>query len=395
MGVEGSRVAVIGGSIAGCAAAIALTRAGCQVTVYERTRGALQDRGFGIGLPAALHEEAAAAGYLGQDTPAEPRTERIWLVREAGSAGGRELARQRMPIMCENWAVLWRTLRAKVPDDRYHEGVSVTRVETSADSTIIGMPGRRPERFDCAVGADGYQSTVRNLVAPEAALRSAGYGLWRGTCPEGLLPEDALCAVGGSAVGILFPGGHGIAYLIPDHARAGRRLLNWAVYISPAVFDDPRLIPPGAVDDELLARLDGVLTAHFPPLWAGTFRRTGPERISVQPVYDLTAPAYVSGRLALIGDAGSVARPHTASGATTALQDALDLERCCRAGRAWEEVLGCYDRLRRSAGNAQTELGRRLGRALVTDTPDWAGMSTADFESWWQATSSGRGFLYE
>src|SRR5262245_47502899 len=47
-------VAVIGGSIAGCAAAIALRRAGCEVTVFERSRGNLEDRGAGIGMPLAL-----------------------------------------------------------------------------------------------------------------------------------------------------------------------------------------------------------------------------------------------------------------------------------------------------------------------------------------------------
>ena len=50
----GLKVAIVGGSIAGCAAAIALWRAGCEVTVYERSRSKLEDRGAGIGMPLAL-----------------------------------------------------------------------------------------------------------------------------------------------------------------------------------------------------------------------------------------------------------------------------------------------------------------------------------------------------
>src|SRR5882724_4102651 len=50
----GLNVAIVGGSLAGCAAAIALRRAGCEVTVYERSRGKLEDRGAGIGMPLAL-----------------------------------------------------------------------------------------------------------------------------------------------------------------------------------------------------------------------------------------------------------------------------------------------------------------------------------------------------
>ena len=62
--ITGSRVAVIGGSIAGCAAAIALSRAGCDVTVYERSLGDLADRGFGIGLPLALQLTRLHSGTL-------------------------------------------------------------------------------------------------------------------------------------------------------------------------------------------------------------------------------------------------------------------------------------------------------------------------------------------
>ena len=47
MSVAGSRVAVVGGSIAGCATAIALGRAGCDVAVLERSSTGLRDRGAG------------------------------------------------------------------------------------------------------------------------------------------------------------------------------------------------------------------------------------------------------------------------------------------------------------------------------------------------------------
>lgn len=391
MSVSGSRVAVVGGSIAGCAAAIALMRAGCDVTVYERTRGMLRDRGFGIGIPAALHDELVSLGYLDPGTPTNRYTGQAKLVRDADSSAGRVLGRQRLAVACENWAILWRTLRAKVPDDRYHEGVPVTGAQTDGQEAVIVVPGRGAQRFALVVGADGYLSMVRGVVAPDTALLPAGYGIWRGACPERLLPEAALRELEDSMIQILYPGGHAVAYLIPG---AEGRLLNWGAYISPAEFGHPRFIPPGAVDDELLGLFYGVLDEHIPPLWADVFRRTGPDRISVQPIYDLITPAYASGRLALIGDAGSVKRPHTASGATTALQDALELERCCQTSRSWEDVLDSYDRKRRTAGNAQTELGRRLGRAFVTHTPDWEGMSSADFRSWWEATSPDQGFLY-
>jgi len=41
--VRGSRVGIIGGSIAGCATAIALERLGCDVQVFERSSGVLRE----------------------------------------------------------------------------------------------------------------------------------------------------------------------------------------------------------------------------------------------------------------------------------------------------------------------------------------------------------------
>ncbi|MEW9510053.1 hypothetical protein [Streptomyces bacillaris] len=58
------RIGVIGGSIAGCAAAVAGSRTGADVTVYERSGAELQDRGFGIVIPPPLHRELVGCGYL-------------------------------------------------------------------------------------------------------------------------------------------------------------------------------------------------------------------------------------------------------------------------------------------------------------------------------------------
>ena len=46
------RIGVVGGSISGCAAAIEMSRAGYEVTVFERSAKALKGRGAGIGTPS-------------------------------------------------------------------------------------------------------------------------------------------------------------------------------------------------------------------------------------------------------------------------------------------------------------------------------------------------------
>jgi 2-polyprenyl-6-methoxyphenol hydroxylase-like FAD-dependent oxidoreductase len=86
MPIAGSRVAVIGGSIAGCAVAIALTRAGCDVTVFERTSGSLHDRGFGIGLPPDTLGQMVAADYVDASIPAIRATTRLFVIRGGAPA---------------------------------------------------------------------------------------------------------------------------------------------------------------------------------------------------------------------------------------------------------------------------------------------------------------------
>ncbi|GAA2399776.1 hypothetical protein GCM10010191_03640 [Actinomadura vinacea] len=251
MGIEGSRVGVVGGSIAGCAAAIALRRAGCEVTVFERSPGGLQDRGFGIGLPVSLRDEFVAAGYLDAALPANQTWERLWIVGDGGSSGasetGRIAGRQPFVAALVNWGLLWRTLRAGVADGTYRESVTVTDIEADADgATVVTDSGRR-HSYDLVVGADGYRSGARRLIDRGTRPDYAGYVLWRGSYPESRLPgrlprefEHAVLTVG-------FPGGHGMFYLIPDFDGEQRRM-NWAVYGSLPErlrFDDAMSLPPG------------------------------------------------------------------------------------------------------------------------------------------------------
>jgi 2-polyprenyl-6-methoxyphenol hydroxylase-like FAD-dependent oxidoreductase len=99
--------------------------------------------------------------------------------------------------------------------------------------------------------------------------------------------------------------------------------------------------------------------------------------------------SYVHGRVMLISDAGTVTRPHTGSGATKALQDALCLARLGQEYDEWPDLLAAYDAERTAAGVSLVQLGRRLGRDLVEHTPDGGTMTAGDFEAWTKRTLSG------
>jgi 2-polyprenyl-6-methoxyphenol hydroxylase-like FAD-dependent oxidoreductase len=66
---RGLTVGIVGGSIAGCTAAIELLRLGCQVTLFERTGEELKDRGAGIGVPPSVIDTFIRRDLVDADVP--------------------------------------------------------------------------------------------------------------------------------------------------------------------------------------------------------------------------------------------------------------------------------------------------------------------------------------
>jgi 2-polyprenyl-6-methoxyphenol hydroxylase-like FAD-dependent oxidoreductase len=392
--VKGSNVAVIGGSIAGCAAAVALSRAGCSVTVYERQHGGLRGQGAGIPVAWSARDDLVAAGYLNPGMRARFRDDLTWLTRDGESLAGCVLGRQPFPTMIANWELLWQDLHERLPAGSYHGGVEVGAIRPDPGGVTLEVAGRA-ERFDIVVGADGRDSRVRGLVAPEARPVPTAYGLWRGDFPAERLSGIARSRFTEEIVAVGFPGGHGLFYLVPE-ALPGRLRQNWAIY-GPvpewAYLGDPAPIPRGLVGEDAVEFLRGVVDDQFPSVWAEVIRRTEPGETSLTPVQDLNLLAYASGPLLLIGDAGTLVRPHIGPGAGTgavkALLDAYVLERACRENATWEAATTAYDAERSTAGNAFTEFGRHLGRLQVEAAPDWTSLVPERFAAWLRSATEG------
>ncbi|MFC8228742.1 FAD-dependent monooxygenase [Streptomyces sp. NPDC057287] len=391
MAMTGLRMGVVGGSIAGCAMAIAGTRSGADVTVYERSSGELRDRGLGIVIPPALHTRLVALGYLDASMPTAPVASHVWLARPRGLRSARELARQPSPVTPCNWGLLWQSLRANTGGTRHHRGRPVTAVGRTPGGGALIRTTDGEEAYDVVVGADGHRSLTRQSLAPGLEPAGAGYAVWRGTIPMSALKGH------GRLLGLLreawvtlgFPGGHGIFYLIPAGAGAdpGERLLAYAVYAPPPAPDEDRDPAPYVRE---------IADEHFPDEWADIVARGEHVSLVCHPVTDLHAPRAADPPFLLAGDAAGITRPHTASGAVKALEDALCLEDALRACATPEEALRRYEVERTAEGARLVELGRRLGAAQVERAPDWGAMGQSDIDSWFSAALAGTAsYLYE
>ncbi|MET9962299.1 monooxygenase [Streptomyces sp. NPDC006326] len=388
--MQGGTVAVVGGSIAGCAFASAAARAGAdEVVVLERTRGRLADRGLGLCVHDDRAAELAATGALPAGIAAHRLTRRRWVVRDdAAGPAGRMFWEQPFPFHSYHWGLLWRGLREATPAAVvYRQGVTVTGAADAGDRAEVRLAGGAAEHYDLAVGADGYRSVVRETVCRTSRPEYAGYVCWRGNFDARRLAETGGAEFPGDAVTtVCFPGGSCVVYRIPG--PDGPRV-NWVLYAMPPQtgqlrLDDPTSFPPGQVTDELAAALAELLDRGFPPYWARVIGLTDAEHTYVQPIYDLESAHPTAGRFLLAGDAAVVARPHTTSGAAKALQDASAFEAAWRAADSWDELVNTYRTARAAAGRELVALARRLGRAQVERTPAWAAMNAGEAQAWWQ-----------
>lgn len=394
-------VAIVGGSIAGCAAAIALRRAGCEVTVYERSRGKLEDRGAGIGMPLALLHTLIDRDFVDASIAHFQATKAPFVLRadaEEGEPGqGRLLWEQPIAAAVTNWGIVYRHLRSRIPEAIYHQGQEVIAVsDPGGDTVSVHLADGHTAQFDLVVCADGPQSVGRRLLFPAQPLQYVGYILWRGLAEEQAVANIPLFE--DRVTWAVSDTGYCLLYLVPSRAEevaVGKRQVNWVLYENvadtalPGVLTDahgvvhPTSLPPGLASAAQMAYIHHRARHHFAGYVADAVCATPSPFI--QAVFDLSIPHYRWGRLCLIGDASALCRPHAASGAVKALTNALALADALTTHGTLDDALHTWDAAQSAEGRRLVTLGQVMGRAFVQDAPAWQQMDAAAMEHWWTA----------
>jgi 2-polyprenyl-6-methoxyphenol hydroxylase-like FAD-dependent oxidoreductase len=169
-----------------------------------------------------------------------------------------------------------------------------------------------------------------------------------------------------------------LCYVVPARdgdTRVGHRDYN-LVWYRPA--DDAALtdlctdaqgrqhggsIPPPLIRPEVVAGIREFARAELPPALCDVVART--EQPFFQAIHDLASPRLVFGRVAVLGDAAFVARPHVGAGVTKAALDALVLaEAITASGGDLDGALAHYDRERCRFGDWIVGRGRDLGASI-------------------------------
>ncbi len=363
------RIRIVGGSLGGLFAGALLAQDGHDVRIYERSATGLAGRGAGL---VGQHELFAVLRQLGCEHVARVGVlafERIHLDRD-----GHVSQRQAAPQTQISWDLLYRTVRDRFDDTRYLIGRAVRSV--AEDGRLVFEDGGE-EAADLVIGADGIGSVVRPVVAGGPASNGyAGYVAWRGLVPEHDLPAAAAVLIDRLAF-YTMPQSHALGYLVPGpqgETTAGARRYNWVWYRRVAPADlaatltgnaghaHPYSLAPGQVPGRAAAALLNDARWLLPPPFAAAV--AAETRPFIQAVFDYEAPVMARGRLALLGDAAFVVRPHTAMGIAKAAADAMTLRRYLAEVPDLGAALSLYDRERRATGRAIADYGRRLGAMM-------------------------------
>jgi 2-polyprenyl-6-methoxyphenol hydroxylase-like FAD-dependent oxidoreductase len=364
------RALVIGGSVGGLFAANLLRGAGWDAVVFERNAEDLTGRGAGISTHPQLHDVLRRLGIPFNDSMGVTVDTVLFLDRDGNIYDRRPTART-----MSSWGRIYRALRDLLPPQNYRLGMALARVEQDAGGvTAVFADGARI-RGDLLVGADGLRSTVREQYLPQAQPSYAGYIAWRAMLDEGEMPAAIRAELFERYTFCLPEGEMLLAYPVPgrwNETQAGRRAYNivWYRPVDPATLVDlctdahgrhyGTAIPPPLIRPELIAEIRAVARALVAPQIAEIFARTA--QPFFQPIFDLESPQIAFERVALLGDAAFVARPHVGAGVTKAALDAASLADGIRgAGGDLRAGLAQYQREQGRFGHALVALGRQEG----------------------------------
>jgi 2-polyprenyl-6-methoxyphenol hydroxylase-like FAD-dependent oxidoreductase len=327
------KIIVIGGSIGGLSAGLTLTCKNFDVEIYEKSSGEMKSRGAGLVIQPDMMQYLIEHNISPREIFGIPATERQYL-----NENGQVVMKHRNETSFTSWDYIYRQLKDAFPAEQYHFGHRAVEIDQNEQKVKVRFENGAVAEGDLLVGADGYDSVVRQTYLPESNAVYAGYIAYRGLIEESELDADFVSFYAGKFTLYQGTNTHILSYLVPGangELETGNRRLNWVWYVNKTADELQEVlrdrngkqrrwaVPTGFLSDENTTRLRERAIAELPEISARMILKT--QTPFVQVIVDLAVPQMVFGRACVIGDAAFVVRPHTASGTSKAYNDAISL----------------------------------------------------------------------
>jgi 2-polyprenyl-6-methoxyphenol hydroxylase-like FAD-dependent oxidoreductase len=328
---------VVGGSLVGLSAAIALSRLGMDLTVLERSPARAVEGGGGLGVDIDLLRQVT--GIAGEP-PAVHGVDRDTTAWHLLLVGLEVQALRRPGVMVQRGTLV----TAVQPGDSQHRAKAVTEDGGEHDADLV-------------IGADGARSTVRAAVEPgHPDARYAGVLLWRSLVDEQAMPAGVALPPEGEPSREVYAGPYRlVTYLVPGatgETAVGHRRLN-LVWYDPqqsdllrdmGVLDGETIhgsLAPGTLPAPIRGRLAGFAAANWPSPWREALAlalRDG--TVFGTPLVHYEPGQLVRDRVALAGDAAHAASPMVGGGFRQGLYDVAALTRVLTGTSSAGDITG-------------------------------------------------------
>ena len=322
------KLIISGGGIGGMAAALALHRAGMQVTVYERSP-AFSEVGAGMSLWPNATRVLRSLDVLGPILEGGEPVLQFDLRRPDGTLiSGIPMTGYQTPALCIHRADLHLALRDRLPEGCLVSGRRVEGFSQYADGVAVRFASGPDEEADGLIAADGIHSVVRAQIHGAGDPTYRGYTIWRGIAPgiQGAAGGHISETWGrGRRFGIMPMGGDRVCWyatlncapLQPD-AQQGRKAQVLSLF------------------REWHSPISALVEATDP---ADIIRHDAQDRNPIG--------GWGDGRVTLLGDAAHPITPNVGQGACMAIEDAACLAKSlcalpdvALAFRSYEETRG-------------------------------------------------------
>jgi len=349
------KVIIIGGGIGGVTAAIALKRAGMDVTVFERAE---EIREVGSGLPLwtnalrALHtiglsDELEQLGV--QVTSVSVSTWRGDTLTD--TKNDKYLKRLGTITIVVHRAELLALLLKTLGEDRVQLGMNCVGFTQDETGVRARFEGGQELQGDVLIGADGIHSVIRTQLFGLIKPGYVGYTCWRGLAHTTRTGLETWAWGKGCQFGIT-PMSQARAYwFVQKYAPEGEK------------------DKPGGKKSEILE----LFHDWHDPIPA-VIEATAETDILRNDIYELKhLRQWSQGCATLLGDAAHAMTPNLGQGACQAIEDAVALGACLNETTDIAAALQLYEKRRVTRANNITRLAHLIGQSVQWENPMLSG----------------------